>query len=364
MTESLTTQCDNGALLERPGPYPDFAESLGRFVAGYSAAAIRAAARATFTTGFFLSSSPNVSATRSGTRAAQLGVLVNAVLAGVKLVAGIVGNSYALVADAIESAADIVGSLLVWGGLAVAARPADEDHPYGHGKAEALAAAAVALLLVGAAVGIGSEAVSAIRTPHEVPAPWTLGVLAGVIVIKWLLSRRVATVGGAIGSTAVKADAWHHLSDAITSGAAFIGIAVAVWGSRVLGDGTDAGRWAAADDWAALIAAFVIAYNGIRILRPALHDLMDRAPESDLLEAVRRAALAVPGVLAVEKLAARKVGLGYRVTIHVEADPGMTLAEGHALGGAASRAIHADVNVIHSVLVHMEPHRTGVSNDT
>lgn len=304
-----------------------------------------------------MSSSQTLDASRLGTRAAQLGVLVNAVLAGVKLVAGVVGNSYALVADAIESAADIVGSLLVWGGLAVASRPADEDHPYGHGKAEALAAAAVSLLLVGAALGIASQAIDAIRTPHEVPAPWTLAVLAGVVIVKWLLSRRVAAVGGAIGSTAVKADAWHHLSDAITSGAAFIGIAIAVWGSRFLDGGANAARWAAADDWAALVAALVIAFNGVRLFRPAVHDLMDRAPTPDLLGSIRRAALAVPGVLAVEKLAARKVGLGYRVTIHIEADPEMTLAAGHALGGEVSRAIHADEPAVHSVLVHMEPHR-------
>ena len=298
----------------------------------------------------------SLDAGRRGRRAAQFGVLVNAVLAGVKLVSGLVGNSYALVADAIESAADIVGSLVVWGGLAIAARPADDDHPYGHGKAESLAGAAVALLLVGAAVGIGTEAIRAIRRPHEVPAPWTLAVLAGVVIVKWVLSRRVAAVGGAINSTAVQADAWHHLSDAVTSGAAFIGIAVAVWGSRVFGDGLNEVRWAAADDWAALVAALVIAYNGVRLLRPALHDLMDRAPAPDLLGAIRRTALAVPGALAVEKLTARKLGFGYRVTIHIEADPEMTLAEGHALGGAVSRAIRGELRQVQSVLVHMEPH--------
>ncbi len=293
----------------------------------------------------------------AGTRAVQLGVLVNASLAGVKLVAGILGNSYALVADAIESAADVVGSLLVWGGLAVAARPADDDHPFGHGKAEAIAAAAVALLLVGAAVGVGSEAIRAIRTPHELPAPWTLAVLAAVISIKWYLGRRVGKIGGALGSTAIKADAWHHISDAVTSAAAFVGITVAIWGSRFLGGGEDAALWATADDWAAFVAAFVIAYNGVRILIPALNDLMDRAPDADLLDAIRRSALGVEGVCAVEKLAARKVGLGYRVTIHVEADAEMSLAKGHALGGAVSRAIHRDVTAVHAVLVHMEPHQ-------
>lgn len=303
-----------------------------------------------------MSSRQSLGDTGAGTRAAQFGLLVNAVLAVVKLIAGIVGNSFALVADAIESSVDIIGSLLVWGGLAIAARPADEDHPFGHGKAESLAGGAVAILLLGVAVGIGTESIRSIRTPHEVPAPWTLAVLAGVIVIKWVLSRRVAAVGGKINSTAVKADAWHHLSDAITSAAAFVGIAIAVWGSRIVGGNPNDPRWAAADDWAALVAAFVIAYNGMRLLRPALDDLMDRAPAPDLLGAIRSVSLAVPGVLAVEKLAVRKVGLGYRVMIHVQADAEITLAAGHVLGGEVSRALHAELAAIHSVVVHMEPY--------
>src|SRR6478752_6233393 len=144
-----------------------------------------------------------------GIRAAQAGMLINAALAAIKLVAGIVGNTYALVADAVESGADVFASLLVWGGLAVAAQPADEDHPYGHGKAEAIAAAAVAILLIGAAVGIAFEAAREIRTPHAYPAPWTLAVLAGVMIVKWTLARRVHVVGAETRSTAVKVDAAH-----------------------------------------------------------------------------------------------------------------------------------------------------------
>jgi cation diffusion facilitator family transporter len=289
--------------------------------------------------------------TRRGVRAAQIGVLVNAALAAVKLVAGLVGHTYALVADAVESGADVLGSLLVWGGLAVAARPADEDHPYGHGKAEALAAAAVALMLLGAAAGIAVQAVQEIRTPHTVPAPWTLGVLVAVVLVKWLLSRRVGAVGAAIGSTAVKADAWHHLSDAVTSAAAFVGISVAIWGNRYRGGS----GWESADDWAALAASGVIAINGVLLLRPALHDLMDRMPGPDVVGPVRRAAEGVPGVLAVEKLAVRKAGLGYRATVHVQGEPKMPLDEAHALGGRVKGAICAALPQVQSVLVHMEP---------
>ena len=286
-----------------------------------------------------------------GIRAAQLGLLANAGLAAVKLVAGIVGNAYALVADAIESMADVVGSLIVWRGLAVAALPADEDHPFGHGKAEAIAAAAVAVLLLGAAVGVAWEAVQEIRTPHHLPASWTLVVLVAVMVAKWALARRVESVGAEIGSTAVRADAWHHLSDALTSAAAFVGIAVALVGSRMTGSA----RWAAADDWAALVAACVIAFNGWRLMRPALHDLMDRMPSDEVVAPVRAAAGSVPGVLGTEKLHIRKAGLGYRVIIHVLADGSMTLDEGHALAHRVQDAICGAVPRVQTVLVHMEP---------
>ena len=290
--------------------------------------------------------------TRRGIRSAQLGLLVNAALAGVKLVAGLVGNSYALVADAVESTADVLASIAVWGGLAIAAQPADEDHPYGHGKAEPLAASAVALMLLGAAVGIAIEAIQEIRAPHGPPEAWTLGVLVTVVLVKAVLSRRVLTVGSAIGSTAVKADAWHHLSDAVTSAAAFIGISLAVWGTRVLGEPA----WAVADDWAALAATGVIAYNGLALLQPALHDLMDRMPGPDVVAPIRRAAEAVPGVLAVEKLHARRTGLAYHVTIHIQAEPTTPLDEAHALGHRVTDAIRAAVPQVEAVVVHMEPY--------
>jgi cation diffusion facilitator family transporter len=293
-----------------------------------------------------------VHAALRGIRSAQLGLLINALLAGVKLVAGLVGNSYALVADAVESTADVLASVIVWGGLAIAAQPADEDHPYGHGKAESLAAAAVALMLFGAAVGIAIEAVQEIRSPHGPPAAWTLVVLVVVMLAKGVLSRRVRSVGTAIGSRAVEADAWHHLSDAVTSAAAFIGISLAVWGTRVRGQPA----WAAADDWAALVASTVIAYNGFVLLRPALHDLMDRMPGAEILVPVRQAAEGVPGVLAVEKLHVRRTGLAYGVTIHVQAEPSTPLDEAHALGHRVSDAIRTAVPRVDSVLVHMEPY--------
>jgi cation diffusion facilitator family transporter len=287
-----------------------------------------------------------------GIRAAQTGMLINAGLAAIKLAAGIIGNTYALVADAVESGADVFASLLVWGGLAVAAQPADDDHPYGHGKAEALAAAAVSLMLLGAAFGIAFEAVREIRTPHTVPAPWTLAVLVGVVIVKWALSKRVHAVGDETGSTAVKADAQHHLSDAITSAAAFIGISLALVGSRYFG-----GKgWESADDWAALVASTVIGFNGLSMLRAATHDLMDRMPGEDIVGPIRAAALAVPGVEAIEKVHVRKSGMTYRVTLHVQADGSLSLEAAHIISGCVKTGIRATSPHVESVLVHMEPY--------
>src|SRR5215211_5845237 len=254
--------------------------------------------------------------TRRVIRSTQLGLIVNAILALIKLVAGIVGNTYALIADAVESTADIFASLVVWGGLRVATRDPDEEYPFGYGKAESVAAAVVAIMLLAAALGIAFEAVREIRTPHKSPAPWTLLILIAVLFVKFVLFRRTLTTGEEAGSTAGKADAWHHLSDAITSAAAFVGISIALWG----GEG-----WEQADDWAALFASAVIFYNGLVLVRPALHDLMDKMPGTEIIAAVRAAAEQVPDVRAVEKLSARKAGLVYYVDIHVQAEPSMWL---------------------------------------
>jgi len=288
----------------------------------------------------------------AGLRMVRTGVLVNATLAAIKLAAGIVGNTYALVADAVESTADIFASLIVWSGITIGAQPADDDHPFGHGKAEALSAAVVSIMLLGAAVGIAYEAVREIRTPHESPATWTLVVLVLVMVTKWLLSRRVAMVGADTNSTAVTADAAHHLSDAITSAAAFVGISVAVI-ARYAGGGRG---WASADDWAALFASFVIAYNGATMLGAALHDLMDRMPGADVVMPLRRVAESVPDVRAIEKLHVRRVGTGYRIIVHVQADPAMSLERAHALGGLVKHELRRSNPHVESVLVHMEPY--------
>lgn len=287
---------------------------------------------------------------RQGIRAALAGVGVNLVLAAVKMATGILGNSYALVADGIESVADVFSSLVVLWGLHIAVQPADADHPYGHGKAESLAGVVVATLLLLAAVWIAWHSVLEIRNPHHAPAWFTLPVLALVVVIKEWLARRVGAVGEELGSTAVRGDAWHHRSDALTSAAAFIGIAVALIG----GPGYEP-----ADDWGALVACTVIAFNGIRLMRESTNDLMDRTVEPDRVEAIRRLAAGVEGVLATEKCRVRKSGLGLTMDIHVTVDGDATVRHGHDIATRVKRCLLESDQRITDVTVHVEPHDLG-----
>jgi len=282
-----------------------------------------------------------------GRRSALLGLVVNAGLVVVKLTAGLLGHSSALVADGVESTGDIFASAIVWTGLRLSGRKPDARHPFGYGKAEALSAAAVALMLFGAALGIAIQAIREIHAPHHSPAPFTLVTLAFVIVLKETLFRHVSMVAAQVGSIAVKTDAWHHRSDALTSAAVFVGITVALIGGPA---------WAAADDFAALAAAGIIAVNGGRFLVPALRDLMDGAPDDALLALIEVEARKVEGVLGIEKVLARKVGMGYRVVLHVEADAHMTLEAAHAISTHVRDTLLDEMPTVLDVVVHMEPY--------
>ena len=282
-------------------------------------------------------------------RATFLGLGVNIVLAGSKLAAGIVGHSDALIADAVESLADIFSSLVVWRGLVVAAEPPDEDHPYGHGKAEPIAAAVVSVMLMLAAVWITIQAAREIPHPQSSPAPFTLLVLLVAIAIKEALFRFVLRESVSLDSSAVRSDAWHHRSDAITSFAAGIGISIALIGGK---------GYEAADDIAAIVAACVIAWNGWRLLRPALNELMDTAPNREVVDQIRRIAEGACGVDHVEKCLVRKVGYDHFVDMHVEVDPRMTVQRSHDIAHDVKNMIRGQIPSVRDVLVHIEPSRT------
>lgn len=281
-----------------------------------------------------------------GIRLSLIGMLINVSLATIKLIAGLLGHSYALIADAMESMADIFGSLVVWGGLKLSVRPPDENHPYGHGKAESLAGFIVAIMLIIAAIGIAVAAVREIITPHHAPAAFTLWVLLGVVVVKETLFRLGKRVHEESGSTAVLADAWHHRSDALTSVAAGVGISIAVFGGE---------KYAPADDVAALFASFVILYNGWKLLQAPLHELLD-VYQPDLIERVREVAKGVDGVRGIEKVFARKSGTRYWVDMHLEVDPLLAVREAHRIAHAVKDRVMLTLPNVADVLIHIEPH--------
>ena len=290
-----------------------------------------------------------------GLRATFLGIAVNIVLGCAKFAAGIFGHSHALIADATESFADIFNSLVVWRGLVVAAAPPDEEHPYGHSKAEPLAAAFGAVMLAAAAVWIAGRGIidiyellnpQSFRYHHE-PVRWfTLVVLVVVIVVKEGLFRFVVGEGEATDNSAVKTDAWHHRSDAITSAGAFIGIGIALIGGE---------KYSWADDAAAIFCAFIIGINGWILLRPALSELMDKAADREVIEKIRQTAAGTSGVERVEKCFARKAGHLYFVEMHIQVDPLMTVRHSHEIAHDVKDKIREAMPEVSDVLVHIEP---------
>lgn len=285
---------------------------------------------------------------QSSARLVGQGVWLNLGLGAAKLAGGIWGHSYALVADAAESLLDTLASLLVWAGFRVAAKPPDADHPYGHGKASAIAGLGVAGAVLLAAAAIAVQSVHEIITPHRGPHWLTLPLLAAVVAIKEFFSRRMLQLDAQYGATALKAEAWHHRSDAITSAAAFIGIAIGVIGGA---------GYEAADDWAALLACAVIAGNGLNIARSALGEIMDTVVPAETEAEVRRIAGAVAGVRYVEKCRVLRSGLSLLVDIHVHVEGGQTVREGHAIAHAVKDTLIAAPLAISDVAVHIEPAR-------
>ncbi|MEK6642455.1 MAG: cation diffusion facilitator family transporter [Planctomycetota bacterium] len=282
---------------------------------------------------------------RRGQHISLLGVVTNVALAMIKLLAGVLGNSYALIADAVESTADILSSMIVWSGLRIAAAPADERHPYGRGKAESLAGVVVALMLITASIGIAIQAIREILKPHHLPAAFTLWVLIGVIVVKETLFRKVHHVAKDIKSGAVLLDAWHHRSDALTSTAAAIGITIALIGGK---------GYEPADDWAALFASGVIMVNAILLIRAPLAELMD-VRQTILDKDVQTAARSVPGVRGVEKVFCRKSGMTFLIDLHLEVDPELTVRAAHDIAHDVKDAIRRANPSVMDVLIHVEP---------
>ncbi|MEY3592099.1 MAG: hypothetical protein RLZZ38_1068 [Bacteroidota bacterium] len=279
-------------------------------------------------------------------RAAILSLITNFLLAIIKGLGGIIGHSDALIADAIESCADIFSSFLVLFGLHYAHKPADDDHPYGHGKAEPLITFAVVGFLLISATIIAVESIRNLNEPQEQPAFFTLYILGAIIIIKELSYRYVYRKGVLTNSSSLKADAWHHRSDAISSLIAFLGIT----STFLFGKGFEK-----ADDWAALIAAFFIVYNAYRIFRPALGEIMDEHTHHELIHEIRTASKEVNGVIDIEKCWARKNGMTYVVDLHLEIDGNLSVTEGHGISHDLKDHLMETFPYITEVLIHIEP---------
>lgn len=284
-----------------------------------------------------------------GIRATVFGIVASTALAVIKIVSGLLGNSYALIADGIESLLDIMSSMVVWGSLKIAAQPANDRFPYGYGKAEPLAALAVATALLGAAVGITIQSAREIHTPHHAPAPFTLVVLLGVVAIKEVMFRILYRIGESIGSKALQTDAWHHRSDSLTSIAAFIGISVAL----LAGEGFES-----ADDWAALFAAVVIAFNGSRLFRSAWREILDVSPPEETVERVRQIASSVASVAEIDKCRVRRSGLSLFVDIHVVVDGDLPVRTGHEIAHNVKDALLSSGLGVMDATIHIEPFDT------
>ncbi len=281
-----------------------------------------------------------------GLKTTIIGIVVSFFLVIIKGAAGIFGNSYALVADAIESLSDIFTSTIVLLGIKYASRPKDADHPYGHGKAEPLAGMFVALMLMVAAIVIIVQSLYEIITPHHAPAPFTLVVLVVVVVVKETLFRKIVVVGEGIDSIAVKNDAWHHRSDAITSAAAFIGISIALIGGT---------GYEEADDYAALFASFIIIYNAISLFMPALKEILDTAPPEEFKQKIKSCAREVEGVKDIEKCFVRKMGLEYYIDMHVIVNGNLSVFEGHLIAHSVKDKLIEVFPNVSDVLCHIEP---------
>lgn len=273
-------------------------------------------------------------------------ILSNVLLALTKGVAGIFGNSYALIADAIESTTDIFSSILVLFGLKYANKPADENHPYGHGRIEPLITFAVVGFLIGSAIFIAYHSIQHISTPHDLPEPWTLYVLGAIILWKEISFQWVLKKSKETNSSSLKAEAWHHRSDAITSVAAFIGISIAL----IFGKGYET-----ADDWAALFASAFILYNSYLIFRPALGEIMDEHTHDELIADIRRISKEVEGVIDTEKCFVRKAGLKYHIDLHVTVDANLTVKVGHDIAHNLKDTLRAKLPQLGHVLIHIEP---------
>jgi cation diffusion facilitator family transporter len=281
---------------------------------------------------------------RTAARVALAGIGASAVLAALKTSVGLAAHSVATVSDGVESAADVVSSGLVYLGLRIAAKPADEDHPYGHGRFETLIALAVGVLLAAAGAGI---CVRSLLIVEQTPALFAIGPLGLSIATKAVMAGVKMRAGRAARSAALTADAWNDSVDILSGSVALIAVLLAVY---------DPGRLRDADRYGGFLIGLIVIFMGFRVVRETALQLMDTMPDAGQMEALRAEALLVPGALGIDKCYARKTGLRYHVDLHLEVDPHLTVLESHEIARAVKRHLKNRLDWVADVLVHVEPH--------
>jgi cation diffusion facilitator family transporter len=284
---------------------------------------------------------------RSGQGSALKAIMVNSALCAAKLAGGILGHSYAMVADAAESFTDVVGSSIAFFGLSVAATPADRQHPAGHGRAETLASAVTALALMAIGGLIFWQSLLSLGEPRSTPNPLVLFILIPVILIKEWMFHWLRERGKAIGSVAVMTEAWHQRSDVVTSVAALFGI-IAAW--------IGGPAWNHADSWAAMLASLWLVGVGIWLINPALHELMEGSMDPALLAFIRETGGSCPGVKGIDKVGVRKLGMRLMIDLHVEVEPMISVLEGHRVAHEVKARLQSELPQVLDVMVHVEPY--------
>ena len=283
---------------------------------------------------------------QTGQRVAATGMLVSGALAGIKIAVGMSGHSTAVVADGLESAADVVASGFVLFGLTLAAKPADENHPYGHGRVETLTGLLIGLVLMAGGALISWNSIRRVGQPHEVLRAFVLWPLLISIAAKTGLAALKFRFGRKLGSDALTADAWNDATDTISAFAALIAVGLTPRNSL---------RFAEADRYGGFVVGLIVISAGIRVVRETTMQLMDTMPDARLIGQIREAASAVAGVRGVEKCFARKTGFKYHVDLHLEVDPEMTVRQSHQLAHAVQLNVLARLDWVADVLVHVEP---------
>lgn len=279
-------------------------------------------------------------------KASLFSIIGNTILALLKGTAGVIGHSYALIADAIESTTDIISSIIVMFGVQYALKKPNKLHPYGYGKIEPILTIMVGALLFTSGCIIAYHSIDNIYIPHKVPSAWTLYVVGPIIIWKEISFQWVMQKAKKTNSSSLKADAWHHRADAITSLSAFIGISISLF----FGD-----KYANADDYAALFAAIFIFYNSYKLVRPAFDEILDKQIYNNITDEVTQIASTLPEIDSIEKCYVRKAGMFYFIDLHARIQKDITVEEGHIRAHHLKKVIEQKIPSVLEVMIHIEP---------